>query len=213
MTSDHRIERAAELYEQAVFGGDADAIPAADRELDRVEADLGLARARIFHARFLATGEASTDELVLLERSARLYREAGNDRGEGEALFWVGAFHQVVGGDHEAAGPALQRSLELASQAGDRLTQSYALRHLGFAEHTSGRLDAAREYLEASTRLRRDIGFTAGVAANLVGLIYIASEEGRRDDALALVDEATEAAKASDAQAILRLIGEAQATL
>ncbi len=34
--------------------------------------------------------------------------------------------------------------------------------------------DEARALLEESTALRRTLGFTAGVAANLVGLIYLA---------------------------------------
>jgi hypothetical protein len=36
-----------------------------------------------------------------------------------------------------------------------------------------------------------------GVAANLVGLAYIAAGQGRRDDALALIDEAGAIAAAS----------------
>ena len=59
---------------------------------------------------------------------------------------------------------------------------SYALRHLSIAEHTAGRLEAARRLLEESVRLRREVGFLPGVAANLVGLIYIAAAQGRRDE-------------------------------
>ena len=44
MSAEDRIERARLLYERAVFGGDADALATADRELDAVEADLALAR-------------------------------------------------------------------------------------------------------------------------------------------------------------------------
>src|SRR6266550_692989 len=54
MDDDSRLVRANALYERAVFGGDAEALPAADRELDGVEADLSLARGRVLHARFLA---------------------------------------------------------------------------------------------------------------------------------------------------------------
>jgi Flp pilus assembly protein TadD len=50
---------------------------------------------------------------------------------------------------------------------------SEALRHLGIAEHRAGRLDTARQRLEESVRLRREIGLMPGVAANLVGLAYI----------------------------------------
>jgi hypothetical protein len=90
---------------------------------------------------------------------------------------------------------------------------SYALRHLGIAEHAAGRLDAARERLEESARLRREIGFMPGVAANLVGLAYIAAGQGRRDDALALAEEADAIAAASGARAISRQVEEARAQL
>jgi hypothetical protein len=90
---------------------------------------------------------------------------------------------------------------------------SYALRHLGYADHTAGRLDAARKRLEESTRLRRELEFLPGVAANLVGLAYVAAAQGRREDALALIEEAGSIADASGARAILRQVDEARTQL
>jgi hypothetical protein len=90
-------------------------------------------------------------------------------------------------------------------------TMSDALRHLGVAEHAAGRLDAARERLEESTRVRREAGLLPGVAANLVGLAYAAAGQGRRADALALADEAAAIADASGAPAIARQAEEARA--
>jgi len=53
----------------------------------------------------------------------------------------------------------------LAQSAGDKLTVSYVVRHLGFAEMAAGRLVGARGLLEEAARLRREIGFAPGVAA------------------------------------------------
>jgi tetratricopeptide (TPR) repeat protein len=213
MGGDDRIERARLLYERAVFGGDVGSLAVAERELDGVEADVALARGRVLHARFLDGRNEDPRELVLFERAASLYRVLGDVRGEGQALFWIGAFHQVVHDDVDAAVPFLERSRDLAAQIDDKLTLSYSLRHLGIAEHGAGRLDTARERLEESVRLRREIGFLPGVAANLVGLIYIAAAQGRRDDALALVEEAGAIAEASGALGILRQVQEARARL
>jgi tetratricopeptide (TPR) repeat protein len=213
MSREDRIERAVLAYERAVFGGDASALAAAERELDAVEADLALARGRVIHARFLVERSEDPQELALFERAAQLYQVLGDVRGEGESLFWVGTFHQVVRQDNDAAVPVLERSYELAAQVGDKLTLSYALRHLGMAEHFAGRLDTARQRLEESVRLRREIGFMPGVAANLVGLAYIAAGEGRRDEALALIEEAGAIAEASGANGILRQVEEARASL
>jgi tetratricopeptide (TPR) repeat protein len=217
---DERVERARLLYERAVFGGDAGALEEADQELDEVEADFALARGRVMHARFLQQREEDADkaaenpdELTLFERAAQLYRALGDKRGEAESLFWVGCFHQVVRHDNAAAGPALGQSVELASEAGDRLTMSYGLRHLGIEAHAAGRLDVARERLEESAQLRREIGFLPGVAANLIGLAYIAAGQGHREDAMALLEEASALASASGAQRILRSADEARAEL
>lgn len=211
--TDPRIEKAQLLYERAVFGGDGSALAAADQELDAAEADLALARGKIVHARFLEERVEDARELELLERAARLYRRLGDARGEGEALFWVGTYHQVVRDDTETALPAFTRALDLATRADDRLTMSYALRHLGFAEHMAGRLDTARERLEESTRLRRELGFLPGVAANLVGLAYITAQQDRREEAVELLREAGESAEKSGAEGILRWVAQARAEL
>jgi tetratricopeptide (TPR) repeat protein len=211
--ADERIEKARLLYERAIFGGDADALATAARELDAVEADLALARGRIAHARFLGGQNEEPDELPSFERAAQLYRALGDARGEAEALFWVGCFHQVVRNDNGVAVPVLERSRELAARAGDGLTESYALRHLGIAQHQAGRLDAARERLEESTRLRRKVAFLPGVAANLVGLAYVAAAEGRREQALELVEGAAGIAEASGARGVARQVMEARARL
>jgi tetratricopeptide (TPR) repeat protein len=213
MTTEERIERARVLYEQAVFGGDVDALTAAERDLDAVEADLALARGRLAHARFLAGTETDPQELALFERAAGLYRALNDMRGEGEALFWAGLVHQVVRSEHDAAVPVLERSYELAAVAGDKLTMSYALRHLGIAEHLAGRLGTARERLEESVRLRREIGFLPGVAANLIGLAHIAAAEGHRQEALELLAEAGSIAEAAGAKGVMRWVAEAREQL
>jgi tetratricopeptide (TPR) repeat protein len=119
----------------------------------------------------------------------------------------------VVRGEHDAAVPVLERSYELAAVAGDKLTMSYALRHLGIAEHLAGRLGAARERLEESMRLRREVGFLPGVAANLIGLAHIATAEGHHQEALELLAEAGSIAEAAGAKGVMRWVGEAREEL
>jgi tetratricopeptide (TPR) repeat protein len=218
---DERIAQAGALYERAVFSGDEESLADADRALDAVEADLALARGKISHTRFLlrrdAAGEQAVQEvpgeLALFERAVDLYRALGDLGGEAEALFWIGCFHQVVRRDGDRAVPALELSLDLATRAGERATMSEALRHLGIQAHAAGRLDIARQRLEESTRLRREIGLLPGVAANLVGLAYIAAAQGRRDDALTLLDEASAIADTHHAPRILDQVNEARATV
>jgi tetratricopeptide (TPR) repeat protein len=208
------------LYEQAVHSGDPGPLAEADRELDAAEADLAVARGRVTHARFLlardqdpAAGAADPGELPLFERAARLYRALGDVRGEAEALFWAGCFHQVIARDDGTAIPLLEQALELASQAGDADTTAEALRHLGIAAHRAGDLDAARRRLEEATRLRRQTGQLAAAAANMIGLAYIAAAQQRTDDAGAILDEAAAIATSSGADRILAQANEARANL
>lgn len=213
MTADERIRQADALYERAVFGGDTTAAAAADLVLDAVEADLALTRGKVIHARFLADRAEDARELELFERAAGLYGRLGDVRGEGEAVFWVGTFHQVVRDDNGTALPFFERALELAGRAGDRLTMSYALRHLGFDAHMAGRLDEARTRFEESTRLRRELGFLPGVAANLIGLAYLSAQQDRRDDAAALLKEAAELAEGTGSHGVLNWVAQARAEL
>jgi hypothetical protein len=208
------------MYERAVFSGDAGGLAEAERGLDAVEAGTALARGRILHARFqIERNRAGSSpiedpaELALFERAVALYRALGDTRGEAEALFWIGCLHQFVRRDDETAVPVLTRSGRLAAQAGDKSTQAEALRHLGIAAHTAGRFDEAREQLEESSRLRRELGAWPGVAANMVGLAYIAAGQDRRADALATLDEAQSIARAHGAHAILRHIEQARAAI
>ena len=211
MSNDDRVPLAVHLSERSVFNGEHDGLTLADEKLDGVEADLALARGRVIHARFLATPPAERaedlQELALFERAAELYRAVGDRRGEGEAVLWIGLFHQVVRDDEPAALPALERAAEL----GDPLTVSYALRHLGYADHLAGRLEEARRRFEDSTRLRRELGFLPGVAANLVGLAYVAAAQGNRDEAIAFADEAVQLATDNAASVIARMAEQARA--
>src|SRR3954447_24740922 len=112
------FERANQRYEQAVFAGDSDVLEIAERELDAVEAALALARGRILHAGFLTGGHEDPRELPLFEQAADLFQRLGDGRGEAEARFWIGAVHQVIRRDEDAARPELERSYALATAAG-----------------------------------------------------------------------------------------------
>lgn len=216
MSIDDRIERAREVYRHAVFSGDTSALDDAERGLDAVEADAALARGLILHARFQGASAAGSSpaedpaELPLFERALELYRALGNTRGEAEALFWIGCLHQFIRRDDETAVPYLERSCLLAAQTGDKPTRSEALRHLGIAAHAAGRLDEARERLEESSRLRREVGALPGVASNMIGLAYIAAAQDRHAEALATLDEAHAIASAHGAHAIVGHIEQAR---
>ncbi|MGW5369091.1 tetratricopeptide repeat protein [Streptomyces sp. NPDC004009] len=204
------IERAGELFEAAMFGGDTSALDRSEEVLDSVEAPLAMARGKVLHVRFLNEREENPQELVLFERAAELYKRLGDASGEAEALFWVGCWHQVVKGDGVAGRPYFERSFALAKSVEDRMTMSYAIRHLGFTDKEAGRFDQARERLTESVALRREIGFRPGEAAGLVALAYFAAETGDPAAAFLYLDEAQSVAESCGAKAVSGWIEQAR---
>ncbi|GAA3452652.1 tetratricopeptide repeat protein [Dactylosporangium matsuzakiense] len=215
MGIDERIERARAVYARAVYGGDVGELDAAARGLDGVEADTALARGLMLHARFQGGDVEEEDpaELALFERALGLYQALHDERGQAEALFWIGCVHQFIRRDDATAVPYLQRAEHLAARSGDRAVRAEALRHLGISAHMAGRFDEARERLEESSRLRRESGNLAGVASNMVGLAYIAAAQERHAEAAAILDEADGLAAAHGAHAVARHLGEARTAL
>ena len=177
---DERIDNARRVYERAVLEGDARrARPRPAGTWTACEADLPWPAAGSLHTRFLHQRDADPGagprgpgaSCALFDRAARaLPGRSTTYAGEAETQFWVGCFYRWSGGTTTRRCRCLRRSLELATQAGDKNTMSEALRHLGIAAHAAGDMDEARERLEESTRLRRELGQPAGIAANLVGL-------------------------------------------
>ncbi len=220
MSVDERLERARRDHEQAVFGRDEDGLVAADADLDSLEADLAIARGRVAHARYLQQRRAGDErpaedprELELFTRAAQLYRGVGDSRGEADALFWIGCCLQVIRDDDGLAVPYFERARDLADQAGDKLSVSYSLRHLGFARLTAGDLDAAWQLMQESTVLRREADFLPGVAANLIALADIAALQGRRDEALALAAEAEATASECEAHGLAAMAVQTRARI
>ncbi|MBD9729455.1 tetratricopeptide repeat protein [Streptomyces caniscabiei] len=204
------IARTGELFEAAMFRGDTSALDRSDDVLDTVEAPLAMARGKVLHVRFLNDREENAQELALFERAAALYERLGDVRGEADALFWVGCWHQVVKGDGVTGRPYFERSYALARSVDDRMTMSYAIRHLGFADRDARRFDRARERLTESVALRREIGFRPGEAAGLVALAYLAAETGDPAAASHHLDEARSVAESCGAKAVSGWIEEAR---
>jgi tetratricopeptide (TPR) repeat protein len=207
------LARADLLNEQALFSGDEDARRRAGDELARAEALVALGRGRMLHAEFLAERHENPRELELFERALEVARSLG-DRGlEAHALFWVGLVHQVVRGDNAGSLRYFQGSYDLATEGGDTIAMSYAVRHLAFIDYEAGRHSEAWSRFEESVELRRADGFLPGVAAGLLTLGEVAAELGRPEQARTLLLEARGLAEQVGAEPFLRRIEGALAEL
>jgi len=197
------LERAERAYQAAMFAGETDEAAQVLRELSGRGPEEDLARGKLRHCANIAERRLDPEELACFERAETGFAERGDGRGTGAALFWRGCYHQVLADDDEAARPLFEGALALSQQAGDALMASYSLRHLAISSHMTGDLDTAERLLQESTDLRRTLGFEAGVAANLVGLAFIALARGDRQQAQLRAREAETAARKCGAQVVV----------
>jgi hypothetical protein len=94
----------------------------------------------------------------LAARAARL-RAAAPDAGRAAAvIFYTGLIDDNLRGDPVAAGWAFSSALAEAEEAGDTLTVSEALRHLGYQASEAGDADQARQMWERSREQRQQTG-------------------------------------------------------
>jgi tetratricopeptide (TPR) repeat protein len=196
------LERAERAYQAAMFAGEMEGVAKTLRDLGGTGPEYDLARGKLRHCVNITERRNDPEELACFERAESVFAERGDLRARGEALFWRGCYCQVLAGDDETARPLFEQALDLSKQAGDALMASYSLRHLGISRHMAKDLDAAERLLQESTSLRRALGFEAGVAANLVGLAFIALDRGDRQQAHMRAQEAEHAAQKCGANAV-----------
>jgi len=105
------------FYDDAVFGGRPEAVGTGLVAARHAQAVVDLARGKLLHARYLAADKRSGDvpeELGAFESAAEGFAAVGDERGRGEAVLWLGLYHQVVRSDSEAALPFLESARDVA---------------------------------------------------------------------------------------------------
>jgi hypothetical protein len=205
------LDCAEAAYLASIFRGDDSDLDSSLAALTGSGPSVDLARGKLLHCRNLPDRPPDPSELDCFVRAADGFQAEHDVAGLASAIFWQGCYFQVICGDDDRAVPLLRRAL--AAEADDRLTASYCLRHLAIANHKRGNLEEAERQLVESTAQRRSLGFTAGVAANLVGLSYIALGRGDRYQAERHAHDAIAAALAIDATKVLADAEEALASI
>jgi predicted ATPase/class 3 adenylate cyclase len=116
-----------------------------------------------------------------LENALRLYRELGDELGEGPALFQLAA---VAGerGDQSEEARLFEEFAEHARRSGDPLRRATALSHQGARAFSAGDREEARNLFEQSLQLSAGAGYREALA--YVWVADLAIVEGRYDDAV-----------------------------
>ena len=127
---------------------------------------------------------AVIDELAA--RAGRL-RAAAPDRGRAAAAtFYAGLIEDNLRGDETAARPLFAAALEAA---GDDLTESEALRHLGYHLGQDGEVERARQMWERSAELRQRAGAVPYVLSQQLLLAGLARDTGDQQGARAVAGQ------------------------
>ncbi len=162
--------QAAEAYETAIDGlgpeGDA----------------LWLARLRLRASRLhRRTGQTDKARMHLSD-SVRLFRDAGNDAGQIQALAELGSI-LTESGSHDLAVRNLEEGIRICLRTGDRSGASLVQHAIGVAFMGQNQLTRALAYLESALTLYRELGNRRGEVATLGYIAKIYESRGDVDEA------------------------------
>lgn len=124
------------------------------------------------------------NELAFFQRGLELRKKGGTTAQVAESLFHVGIVYDVIRKDYEQALQYHQAAYDLACEADDKVTASYAIRHIGFAHAAAKDWEAAKRALTESLQLREAAGFTPGIAFAVAALAHLDMIQGDKKSAL-----------------------------
>jgi phytoene dehydrogenase-like protein len=125
----------------------------------------------------------------LASRAVRLAEEAPDAAHAASAMFFSGLIADNLRGDAQEGRAAFAKAADMASEAGDDLTESEALRHLGYHTSVAGDTELARQQWERSLRLRQRAGCVPYVLAQLLLLAGLAKDTGDAETARILAGQ------------------------
>ena len=198
--------RTALLHAQKLAEGAGDL-----RLLGRIYNALGFS----WHIQFIESDRSKefAEEIEYFERACTILKEHGSKSEYGLALFNRGLVFDVVRKQYAQAEPFHRQAYELAIEAGDKVLQSYAIRHLGFIHLAAGELESAEKALTESLHLRKAANFIPGTAFSLAALAHLEMRKGNSQRALQLLREARAMLVALDAPARVQWLDKHIATL
>ncbi len=175
----------------AVAAAPADPVLAFDVEFLRLRHDYA---AELFGPgdgapRFGPSGRDAAIIGDLAARAARLRATAPDHGRAASASFYTGLIEDNLRGDEAAAASAFALALAKAEEAGDELTVSEALRHLGYQAMQAGDADRARQMWQRSREQRQRAGAVPYVLSQQLLLAGLARDTGDPDAARAVALE------------------------
>lgn len=173
-----RLETAARLFSEAGGSSNSGVVLEAlgNQAMDRGD----MAAAKVYFSDALAA-----------------YRSSGLSNDEAVAVFGLSrvAQHQ---GDFKTAMALAQQSRDIARDRGQPWTEALGWRRIGMVSIYLGQLDQAEEAFDEALKIARDIGAGYTIDSTVTQLADLYRMQGRYDEALTQIDEASELVEASD---------------
>lgn len=133
----------------------------------------------------LAQGKAESirQAIIKYEQSLALWQQAGDRRGEADAVQYLAVAHRRIG-ETEKAIEHLTQALSLYRAAEERRGESQVLQGLGLMNHLTGDVHKALEYYNQTLPMSREMGDRGGEATALNNIGGVYSYMGEQQKAL-----------------------------
>jgi predicted ATPase len=139
----------------------------------------------LYNYAFVVAGEDIESATGLLDESLELFRGAGNERGVAQVLA-MSVISDAQAGAWERVLAKLEEVVAIWRRVGDRLHVAFDLVWLAFAHGRLGHREEARSAALESLDLFVEADNLTGIGIALVDLAWLATWEGRHEDALRL---------------------------
>ena len=137
--------------------------------------------------------------MVEYEAGIAIARRIGDDRLLADGLSLRGSTHSLLG-EQSRAIPDLVAAQQLYQRAGAKADAESLLLDIAISYRRMGELGKAREYLVQNEAYARALGDWAQLIANLLQQGYLAEDQGRVEDALAVYRRALALAREHDSR-------------
>ena len=129
------------------------------------------------------TADSKRRAIVKFEQALKLYREAGDHRGEALTLNNIGSVYSALG-EKQKALEYYSQSLSLSRATGHRFGEAVTLNNIGSVYSALGEKQKALEYYSQSLPLRRAVGDRSGEALTLYNMACVKREQNNLTEAL-----------------------------
>jgi predicted ATPase/class 3 adenylate cyclase len=165
-------ERAGAFYEEALL-------------IERELGDPGRIAEALYNLSFVVAGEDIESAARMLDESLDLFRRAGDERGAAQVLAML-VIRDAEAGRWDAVLAGLEEVVAIWRRVGDRLHLAFDLVWLAFAHGRLAHREAARSAALEALELFLEADNPTGVGIAVFDLAFLATWEGRHEDALRL---------------------------